>query len=101
VAIVCCAANGGGLILFFATGQAMMQLRASDENRGRVLGVWLMVISAANPLGHLLAGRLADQWGVARVLAGMAGGIAVASLLAGAAVLLRETRRRQGDFGQG
>jgi MFS family permease len=92
VAVACCAASGGGLILFFATGQAMMQLGAGDDNRGRVLGIWLMVLSGANPLGHLLAGRLADRWGVAPVLAGMAAGIALAALCALAAVVVKRNR---------
>src|SRR5262249_12845989 len=46
-AVVCCALAGGGLILFFATAQAAMQLGADEQNRGRVLGVWLMVLSGA------------------------------------------------------
>ena len=47
-AMICCMALGAGLILFFATGQAVMQLSAGEHNRGRVMGVWSMVLSGAN-----------------------------------------------------
>jgi MFS family permease len=62
VAVACCAVLGCGLILFFATSQAIMQLKSDDHIRGRVMGIWSMVLSGAYPLGHLLAGRAADSW---------------------------------------
>jgi MFS family permease len=61
-AVGCCALLGCGLILFFPTSQAIMQLRSEDRVRGRVMGIWSMVLSGAHPLGHLLAGRAADRW---------------------------------------
>jgi MFS family permease len=68
LAVASCALIGFGLILFFATSQAVVQLGAGDHNRGRVMGVWAMVLSGAVPLGNLLAGPAADRWGVAPVL---------------------------------
>jgi MFS family permease len=62
LAVACCAVLGCGLILFFPTSQAIMQLRSADHVRGRVMGIWSMVLSGAHPLGHLLAGRAADRW---------------------------------------
>jgi predicted MFS family arabinose efflux permease len=88
VAVVCCALSGGGLILFFATGQAMMQLGAGEHNRGRIMGIWLMVLSAAQPTGHLLSGIVADVWGVPQVLGMQAVGIAVAAVVVGMAALI-------------
>jgi predicted MFS family arabinose efflux permease len=88
-AVACCALSGAGLILFFATGQAMMQLGAGEHNRGRVMGVWLTVLSAAQPLGHLLGGRVADAWGVPPVLLLQGAGIALAAAAVGAAALLK------------
>jgi MFS family permease len=61
-AVACCALLGCGLILFFPTSQAIMQLNSGDEVRGRVMGIWSMVLCGAHPLGHLLAGRSADRW---------------------------------------
>jgi MFS family permease len=73
-----CTLAGGGLILFFATSQAVMQLGSADHNRGRVMGIWSMLLSGAHPLGHLSAGPAADRWGVPPVLGGEALGIAAA-----------------------
>jgi len=62
LAVGCCALLGCGLILFFPTSQSIMQLSSADQVRGRVMGIWSMVLSAAFPLGHLLAGNAADRW---------------------------------------
>jgi MFS family permease len=57
-----CALLGFGLILFFPTCQAVVQLSSSDANRGRIMGIWSMVICGALPLGNLLAGLAGDRW---------------------------------------
>jgi MFS family permease len=96
-AVTCCAGLGCGLILFFATGQSVMQLSARDHNRGRVMGVWSMVTSGGMPVGSLLAGRAADEWGVPHVVALLGLGIAAAAgavVLAGLAVRLLAANRR-------
>ena len=62
LAVGCCVVVGCGLILFFPTSQAIMQLSSDDHIRGRVMGIWSMILSGAHPLGHLLAGRAADRW---------------------------------------
>ena len=116
VAVACCAVLGCGLILFFATSQAIMQLKSDDHIRGRVMGIWSMVLSGAYPLGHLLAGRAADSWldqtspggmlaqvlavqpgergGVALVLALMGVGIAAASTVVLVLALVGRCRAR-------
>jgi MFS family permease len=80
-ATFCCALLGGGLILFFPTAQSVMQLGARDNNRGRIMGIWSMILSGAHPVGQLLSGRAADLWGVSLVLAFQALGITVAAAL--------------------
>jgi MFS family permease len=90
----CCALLGCGLILFFATGQGVMQLGAGDDNRGQVMGIWLMVLAGAQPLGQVCAGRLADAWGEPAVLALQACGIALAALAVGLLGLAGRLRRR-------
>jgi MFS family permease len=87
-ALLCATLGGMGLILFFATSQAMLQLSSADHNRGRVMGIWSMVLCGAHPLGHLVTGPAADHWGVPSVLLTMGIGIAVAGLLVGSARLL-------------
>ncbi len=79
-ALACCGLVGCGLILYFATAQAVTQLASGDHNRGLIMGVWSMVLCGAQPLGSLLAGWAADAWGVPVVLAGQAVGIAAAGV---------------------
>jgi MFS family permease len=79
-ALVCCAVAGCGLILYFATAQAVTQLSSGDHNRGLIMGVWSMVLCGAQPLGCLLSGWAADAWGVPAVLVIQAVGIAAAGV---------------------
>lgn len=67
-AVAACAVIGFGLILFFATTQSAIQLGAGDHNRGRIMGIWAMILSGAVPLGNLLSGPAADVWGEPIVL---------------------------------
>jgi predicted MFS family arabinose efflux permease len=76
----CCTLLGVGLILFFPTGQAIIQLGATDHNRGMIMGIWSMLLAGAVPLGSMMTGEAADQWGVPAVLDGEALGIVLASI---------------------
>lgn len=82
-AMAACALAGFGLILFFATSQAVIQLSAGPHNRGRLMGIWAMVLSAAVPVGNLLTGPAADTWGEPMVLRtqGIVCGLAAVSLV--------------------
>ncbi len=66
--IVCGGVIGFGLIAFLTTAQTSVQLTVSDEQRGRVLGLWAVVWAGGPPLANLLLGPAADRWGVAVVL---------------------------------
>jgi predicted MFS family arabinose efflux permease len=81
VATGCCVLFGFGMILFFATGQTLVQLGTADADRGKVMGVWAMMLSAGVPLGNLVFGPAADVWGVAAVIAAQAATIGVAAIL--------------------
>ncbi len=83
----CCGLAGCGLILFFATAQSWMQLGADEHNRGQVMGIWLMVLSGAQPAGNLVAGHLADSFGVPLALMVLAVGIGASSALLGVVAL--------------
>jgi MFS family permease len=78
VAILCCGLTGFGLILFLATSQSVLQLSSSEHNRGRIMGIYAMVLSGAIPAGNLLAGPYADRWGEPVVL----GTLGIACLVA-------------------
>ncbi len=68
MAVGACALVGFALILFFATGQSVVQLSAGDHNRGRVMGIWAMILSGSVPLGNFITGPAADRWGTPAVL---------------------------------
>jgi predicted MFS family arabinose efflux permease len=63
-----CGLFGYGMILFLATGQGVVQLGALDEHRGKVMGVWAMMLSAGVPVGLLVFGPAADAWGVTTII---------------------------------
>jgi hypothetical protein len=84
----CCALIGFGLILFFATSQSVVQLSTANHNRGRVMGVWAMVLSGAIPLGGLLFGLAGDRWGAPLVL-GLQGGVCALAALGWLVLLWR------------
>jgi predicted MFS family arabinose efflux permease len=81
VAAGCCVLFGFGMILFFATGQTVVQLGTADADRGKVMGVWAMMLSAGVPLGNLVFGPAADVFTVPPVLAVQAGVISLAAAL--------------------
>jgi MFS family permease len=89
-----CALTGFGLVLFNATSQSVVQLSTDDHNRGRVMGIWSIIICGALPLGNQMAGYAADRWGVAPVLAGQ-GLACLASAAAVLALLAVWNRARQ------
>ena len=62
LAVACCAVLGCGLILFFPTSQAIMQLSSDNHIRGRVMGIWSMILS-----GRI---RWATCWPAKRPIAG-------------------------------
>ncbi len=80
-ASICCGLFGYGMILFFATGQGIVQLGATDEHRGKIMGFWAMMLSGGAPVGNLFFGPAADQWGVAAMIMVQSILIAVALIL--------------------
>ena len=63
-----CMLFGFGMILFFATGQSAVQLSVANQDRGKVMGVWAMMLSAGVPMGNLVFGPAADVFGLTAVL---------------------------------
>lgn len=64
----CCGMFGYGMILFFATGQGLVQMGAANEHRGKIMGFWAMMLSGGAPIGNLIFGPAADVWGVTSVI---------------------------------
>jgi MFS family permease len=64
LALACLAVGGWGMLLFFSTTNTLLQTNASDQMRGRVMGIWALVFGGVTPLGGLEAGTLAHYYGV-------------------------------------
>jgi predicted MFS family arabinose efflux permease len=64
VALVLLALAGWGMLLFFSTINTLLQTSASDEMRGRVMGIWTLVFGGTTPLGGLEAGIVSHYLGV-------------------------------------
>ena len=62
--------NGLGTIAVFATAQTLVQAAVPDAIRGRVVGLWMIVFSAASPVGSLISGLSAHAIGVVPILVG-------------------------------
>lgn len=64
LALACLALAGWGMLLFFSTTNTLLQTSASDEMRGRVMGIWTLVFGGTTPLGGLEAGMVSHYLGV-------------------------------------
>lgn len=78
-------AVGAGYIAVLSGLNTVVQLRAPDAMRARVLSIYMMVLGLVYPLGALLQGGLADSAGLRAVTAG--GAVALLVVLLGLAVL--------------
>jgi MFS family permease len=63
-ALILLAVAGWGMMLFFSTTNTLLQTSASDEMRGRVMGIWALVFGGMMPVGGLEAGSVSHYVGV-------------------------------------
>jgi MFS family permease len=63
MALVALAAVGATSVAFSASAQALIQLTAAPEMRGRILSLYQIVYMGTTPLGSLLVGALASSYG--------------------------------------
>ena len=70
---------------FIATANTLLQLGSSEEMRGRVMALFMMVFLGTTPIGGPLVGWLAERFGPREAL--LVG--AVATVVAGTAALIR------------
>jgi predicted MFS family arabinose efflux permease len=64
IALVCLGIAGWGMLLFFSTTNTLLQTTASDQMRGRVMGIWALVFGGMTPIGGLEAGTLSHYAGL-------------------------------------
>jgi predicted MFS family arabinose efflux permease len=81
VALICLGIAGWGMLLFFSTTNTLLQTGASDEMRGRVMGIWALVFGGMTPIGGLEAGTLSH-------LAGLRWAVTVGAVICALAALV-------------
>jgi MFS family permease len=69
LALLFLAIAGWGMMLFFATTNTLLQTSASDEMRGRVMGIWALVFGGMLPIGGLEAGTFSHWLGIRQSVA--------------------------------
>ena len=82
--------SGVGAVVSVALCNTSIQQRIADEMRGRVLSMYTFAFFTSVPAGNLVAGSLAEHYGIRVTLVAMASGLFVAGVLAG--VMLRSER---------
>ncbi len=85
-ALVACVLLGFGMVLYLSTGQSTLQTSVPNAVRGRAMAIWAMMLSASSLPGHLIAGELARNHPIPRVLLVMLVGVGVA--IAGLALIV-------------
>ncbi len=53
---------GFGIVLFFSTGNSIVQTYSPDPLRGRIMGIWALVFGGGMPIGSLWMGALASHF---------------------------------------
>ena len=61
--IVCLVLAGGGTILVVASSNTLLQNLVDDGKRGRVMSLFSMAFLGGMPMGSLLTGSMANQFG--------------------------------------
>ena len=94
VGTVLLAVVGFGIVLYFSTSNTVVQSIVPDEMRGRVMGIWTLILGGMIPLGSLQAGLMADFFGTPAT-------IAIGALICALAafVTLIVVRRREAQLG--
>jgi MFS family permease len=77
-ALFCLAILGGAMMAFSSLVNTLLQKRAPDRIRGRVLSLYALAWLGLLPIGNLAAGAVAERFGVRPTLLSGAAGIAVA-----------------------
>jgi len=84
LAVLCLAVAGAGDMVSAVLRSSMLQTAAPDEMRGRMQGVFIVVVAGGPRLGDLRAGVLASSFGVS--LAMVSGGVVIVVAMVAVAV---------------
>jgi MFS family permease len=91
LAVLCLAVAGAGDMVSAVLRTSMLQEAAPDDMRGRMQGVFLVVVAGGPRLGDLRAGAMASMAGVS--VAMVSGGIVVVVAMVAVALLVPSFRR--------
>ncbi len=91
LAVLCLAVAGAGDMVSAVLRTSMLQQAAPDEMRGRMQGVFLVVVAGGPRLGDLRAGAVASAAGVS--VAMVSGGVVVLVAMLAVALLVPSFRR--------
>jgi MFS family permease len=86
VAVLCLAVAGAADMVSAVLRSSMLQTAAPDEMRGRMQGVFIVVVAGGPRLGDLRAGALASALGVTTAM--VSGGVVIVLAMALAAVVV-------------
>ena len=84
--------TGAAQLLFTSAANAAIQLGVDESVRGRVMGLWMLVLLGGTPVGGPALGWLAEEFGGRAPL--VLGGVAsvLAAVIAGLWVVWQRTR---------
>jgi predicted MFS family arabinose efflux permease len=71
---------GIGFSLQFNSCNSLLQLTVTDATRGRIMGMYAMILLGAAPFGSLVMGRLSDSFGAPLAVALCGGACAISTL---------------------
>jgi MFS family permease len=86
LAVLCLALAGAGDMVSAVLRSSMLQTAAPDEMRGRMQGVFIVVVAGGPRLGDLRAGVLASSFGVTAAM--VSGGVVIVVAMALVAVVV-------------
>lgn len=86
LAVLCLAVAGAGDMVSAVLRSSMLQLAAPDEMRGRMQGVFVVVVAGGPRLGDLRAGAVASAFGITAAM--VSGGIVIVAAMVLVAVVV-------------
>lgn len=72
---------GGGLTIMMASLNTILQSICDDDKRGRIMSLYVLFSMGSFPVGSLIAGTMADRYGVPLTLRGQALLVLLAAML--------------------
>jgi MFS family permease len=98
LALVAFAVLGAASVSFLALGNATLQLNASPEMRGRVMGLWAVAFLGSTPIGGPIVGWIAEHHGP-RMALGLGGAVTILAGVLAYRALSADDRGRKTDVG--